>query len=71
MIKHIVLVSDTHLKANLSVFNDVEHCKITKTIVEDDLFKDDALWLDLVSKKKKAEKELRDYEFNKRHNYKL
>lgn len=70
MIKHIVLVEDTHFKANLSVFTNLEHCKVTKTIIEDDMFKEDAVWLDLMKDKKKAEKALRDYEFDKRHNFK-
>lgn len=67
MIKHIVIVEDSHFKAHLSVFSDINYCKISKTIVEDDMFENDSVWFDLVSKKKKAEKELRDYEFNKRH----
>lgn len=70
MKKHIIIVEDSHFIANLKVFSDPLHCKISKTIIEDDMFKNDPIWLDLVSKKKKAEKALRDYEFNKRHNHK-
>ena len=70
MKKHIILVSDEYFIANLSTFTDLEHCKVTKTIIEDDMFKDDAVWLNLMKDKKKAEKALRDYEFDKRTNHK-
>ena len=70
MIKHIIIVEDSYFKANLKLFTDPKSCKVSKTVVEDDMFANDAVWLDLVTKKKKAEKDLRDYEFDKRTNHK-
>lgn len=70
MKKHLIIVEDSHFMANLKVFSDPIYCKVSKTIIEDDMFKDDPVWMDLVSKKKKAEKALRDYEFNIRTNHK-
>jgi hypothetical protein len=68
--KHIIIVEDSFFKANLKLFSDPLHCKVTKTIVDDGMFENDPIYKDLLSKKKKAEKELRDYEFNIRHNFK-
>ena len=68
--KHLILVEDAFFIENITVFSNPDFCKVTKTIVEDDLFKDDKVWMSLISDKKKAEKKLRDYEYNVRHNYK-
>ncbi len=69
MEKHIAIIEDSFLKENIKLFSD-ERCRITKTIIDDDLFKDDDFRNKLVKAKQKAEKELRDYEFNIRHNIK-
>jgi len=69
MQKHVVIIEDEYFKANYSIFKNPS-CVWTKTIVEDELFKDDELHAKLLKAKKKAEKELRDYEYNIRNNFK-
>jgi len=68
--KEVVIISHEFFKKHFKLFTDKEHCVWTKTIVEDDLFKDDEYHAKLIKAKRKAEKELRDYEYNKRHNFK-
>jgi hypothetical protein len=70
MKKHIVIVTDEWFINNLKVFSHPEHCKVTRTVIEDDTFKDDPTWKDLLKAKQKADKEFRDYEFDKRHKHK-
>jgi hypothetical protein len=67
--KHIIIVDDDYLKEHLDIFSHAK-CKVTKTVVQDDMFKDDQVYKDLLKVKQKAEKNLRDYEFNIRHNHK-
>jgi len=69
-VKHIVVVQDYWFRKHLDIFSNTEYCKVSKTVIEDDLFNDDAIYKQLLSKKKEAEKELRDYEYNKRFNIK-
>ena len=69
--KHIILVQDEYFRKHLDIFSNVDFCKVTKTVIDDDMFKDDAIYSELLRSKKKAEKELRDYEFNIRNNYKI
>lgn len=68
MKKHIIIVDDEWFLTNLKVFSNTEHCRVSRTIIEDDSFKDDEVWKGLLKNKQKADKEFRDYEFNKRHN---
>lgn len=71
MKKHIITVSDEWFLENLTIFSDTKHCRVNKTVLEDDLFKDDATHINLIKKYKKASKELRDYEYNIRNNFKI
>ena len=67
MKKHIVIVKDDFFKQHLDIFHNSE-CVVLKTIIEDDLFKDDPIYDKLRKARKKADKELIDYEYNKRFN---
>jgi hypothetical protein len=44
--------------------------EIKEVTITDELFKDDSIYQDLKKKSIKAYKELKEYEFNKRHNIK-
>jgi hypothetical protein len=66
MKKHIVIVKDEFFNKHLDIFQNSE-CKVAKTVIEDDLFKDDPIYEKLLKAKKKAEKELRDYEYDQRY----
>lgn len=67
--KHIVIVKDEFFNKHLDIFHN-SGCKVAKTVIEDEFFKDDPIYEKLLKIKKKAEKELRDYEYNKRYNFK-
>ncbi len=67
MKKHIVIVDEDYFNKHLSIFMNKEHCKWTKVIIVDDMFDNDETYKKLVKTKQKAEKELRDYEYNKRN----
>lgn len=67
MEKFIVIVNDEFFKNHLDIFHNTE-CKVVRTVIQDDLFKDDETHMKLVKIKQKAEKELRNYEYNKRFN---
>ncbi|MCP4336398.1 MAG: hypothetical protein GY679_00940 [Mycoplasma sp.] len=63
--KHIVIVEDEYYIKNMKLFHNPQ-CKITKTIIDDDLFKGDSEHARLVKNRRKADKELLDFEYNKR-----
>lgn len=66
MKKHIIIVEDEYYIEHMKIFHSPQ-CRITKTIIDDDLFKDDLEHARLVKARRKADKELIDYEYNKRY----
>ncbi len=69
MEKHIAIIEDSFLKENIKLFSD-ERCRITRTFVSDDIFKDDPVHKKLMKDKKKASDAFYNYEFNIRNNHK-
>jgi len=54
MQKHIIIVDDEWFLKNLSIFTNPEHCKVTRSFIKDDYFKDDEEHKRLMKDKKKA-----------------
>lgn len=68
--KHcIVIVDEDYIAENLDVFSS-DKCRITRTFVQDDFFKDDPVHKDLMKAKKKASDKFYNYEFDVRHKHK-
>lgn len=70
MQKHIIIVDDEWFLKNLKIFTNTDHCKVSRSFIEDDLFKDDSIHKELMSKKKKASDAFYNYEFDIRTKHK-
>jgi len=71
MKKHIIIVNDEWFLKHLSIFTNTDHCKVSRSFVKDDKFKDDELHKKLMKAKKKASDEFYNYEFDIRNNHKI
>lgn len=69
--RHIIEVPDSYYKENFEFF-EYPKTKHIRTIVtaDEEMFKDDPIHASLLSDYVKASKKLRDYKFDKRHNFK-
>lgn len=70
MQRHIVIIDDEWFLKNLPIFTNIDHCKVIRSFVEDELFKDDLLHKKLMQAKKKASDAFYNYEFDIRNKYK-
>jgi len=69
--RHLIEVPDSLYKEHFDLFA-YPKTRYIRTIVtaDEQMFKDDEVHKGLIKKYKKASKDLRDYEYNKRHNFK-